>query len=122
MRVELKVPEVGESITDVQIAQWYKAVGDHADKDENLVEIETDKATVELPAPVSGTITQILKQQGQQAHVGEVIGYMTESGESGAASSSQTRAAAPPPKTDGQAPAKSPGHVMPAAERLMAEK
>ena len=76
MPVELKVPEVGESITEVQIAQWYKQVGQRAEKDENLVEIESDKATVELPAPVAGTITQILKQPGQRAQVGEVIGYM----------------------------------------------
>src|SRR5690242_21892523 len=76
MPVELKVPEVGESITEVQIAQWRKRVGDRAEQDENLVEIESDKATVELPAPLSGTITQILKQRGQRAQVGEVIGYM----------------------------------------------
>src|SRR5215467_15815014 len=78
MPIELKVPEVGESITEVQIAQWYKQVGQRAAKDENLVEIESDKATVELPSPVSGTLTQILKQSGQPARVGEVIGYMTE--------------------------------------------
>src|SRR5215475_12299195 len=76
MSIELKVPEVGESITEVQIAQWRKQVGERAEKDENLVEIESDKATVELPAPVTGTITQILKQPGQRAQVGEVIGYM----------------------------------------------
>ena len=85
MPVELKVPEVGESITEVQIAQWRKSVGQRAEKDENLVEIESDKATIELPAPVSGTITQILKQPGQQALVGEVIGYMTETAEGAAA-------------------------------------
>src|SRR6476620_9993669 len=78
MAIELKVPEVGESITEVQIAQWRKQVGQRAEKDENLVEIESDKATVELPAPVSGTVTQILKQPGQSARVGEGIGYMTE--------------------------------------------
>src|SRR5215475_5837997 len=79
MPVELKVPEVGESITEVQIARWYKQVGDRAAKDENLVEIESDKATVDLPAPISGTLTQILKQPGDKALVGEVIGYMVTS-------------------------------------------
>src|SRR5436309_10699776 len=78
MPVELKVPAVGESITEVQIAQWRKRVGERVEKDENLVEIESDKATVELPAPVSGTVVQILKQPGETAQVGEVIGYMTE--------------------------------------------
>ena len=79
MSIELKVPAVGESITEVQIGQWLKAEGDHADQDENLVEIETDKATVELPAPVSGRIAKVLKRNGDTAAVGEVIGYMEES-------------------------------------------
>ena len=79
MSIELKVPAVGESITEVQIGEWLKAEGDHAEKDENLVEIETDKATVELPAPVSGRIAKMLKRNGDTAAVGEVIGYMEES-------------------------------------------
>jgi len=76
MAVELKVPAVGESITEVQIGQWLKGEGQHVEKDENLVEIETDKATVEISAPISGTITQVLKRSGEAAVVGEVIGYM----------------------------------------------
>ena len=78
MSVELKVPAVGESITEVQISQWLKAEGDAVAKDENLVEIETDKATVELPAPVAGTVVKVLKRAGETATVGEVIGYMEE--------------------------------------------
>lgn len=136
MPFELKVPEVGESITEVQIAQWYKRVGERAAKDENLVEIESDKATVELPAPVSGTVTQILKQPGQPARVGEVIGYMTEGadGEPTAARPAKeaekpiptgpapTAQPAPPRGDTGQpSPAPEP-RVMPAAERLMAQE
>src|SRR6185295_8379990 len=115
MAIELKVPEVGESITEVQIAQWRKQVGQRAEKDENLVEIESDKATVELPAPVSGTITQILKQPGQTAHVGEVIGYMdaTPAPISAGPVASPPQAAKPIP-TDSAPTAR----VMPAAERL----
>lgn len=78
MPVELKVPEVGESITEVQIGSWLKKEGDHVTKDENLVEIETDKATVELAAPVTGTISKLLKRNGEAANVGEVIGYIEE--------------------------------------------
>src|SRR5262249_31324116 len=78
MTVELKVPEVGESITEVHIGQWRKQVGQAAGKDESLVEIESDKATVDLPSPIAGTLTQILKQQGEKALVGEVIGYMSD--------------------------------------------
>jgi 2-oxoglutarate dehydrogenase E2 component (dihydrolipoamide succinyltransferase) len=83
MAVELKVPTVGESITEVQIGQWLKGEGQSVQKDENLVEIETDKATVEIVAPVSGTITKVLKKSGDTAEVGEVIGYV-EPAEAGA--------------------------------------
>jgi 2-oxoglutarate dehydrogenase E2 component (dihydrolipoamide succinyltransferase) len=76
MAVELRVPQVGESITEVEIGEWLKSEGDRADKDENVVVIETDKVTFELPAPVAGTVTKVLKQKGEPAAVGEVIGYM----------------------------------------------
>ena len=70
---EVKVPEVGESITEVFIGAWLKNEGDAVEKDEPLVEIETDKATLEVPAPVSGTLTGVTKKQGDSAIVGEVI-------------------------------------------------
>lgn len=76
MAVEVKVPEVGESITEVEIGSWLKAVGDGVERDEDLVTIETDKATVEVLAPQSGTLSQILKESGETAQVGEVIAYM----------------------------------------------
>ncbi|MCA9639405.1 MAG: dihydrolipoamide succinyltransferase, partial [Myxococcales bacterium] len=59
MAVELKVPEVGESITEVQIGEWLKKVGEAVKRDEPVVMIETDKVTVELPSPVDGVITEI---------------------------------------------------------------
>jgi 2-oxoglutarate dehydrogenase E2 component (dihydrolipoamide succinyltransferase) len=127
MSVELRVPTVGESITEVQIGEWLKAEGEAAQKDENLVEIETDKATVELPAPVSGTVTKVLKQAGEMAAVGEVIGYMEE-GQAPAGTKPAPAAA----KTDGQKPATPPASqpvapaaeakVMPAARRELAEQ
>jgi 2-oxoglutarate dehydrogenase E2 component (dihydrolipoamide succinyltransferase) len=80
MSVELKVPAVGESITEVQIGQWLRGEGESAGKDEALVEIETDKATVELPAPIAGRLSKVLKQAGETAAVGEVIGYMEADG------------------------------------------
>ncbi len=78
MTVELKVPPAGESITEVQIGEWLKKVGEAVRRDENIVVIETDKVTVELPAPVDGVITKILVDKGQDANVGDVIGYMEE--------------------------------------------
>src|SRR5687768_4740596 len=83
MAVELVVPTVGESITEVQIGDWLVGEGESANKEDALVVIETDKVTVELPAPIAGTVTRVLKQKGDKAAVGEVIGYI-ESAQAGA--------------------------------------
>lgn len=130
MPVELKVPTVGESITEVQIGEWLKSEGDSAQKDENLVEIETDKATVELPAPISGTLTRVLKRAGETATVGEVIGYMEEGSASGAATTKEAKPAEPAKTPTDQAKAPAPEapaagsapFVMPAAERELAQR
>jgi 2-oxoglutarate dehydrogenase E2 component (dihydrolipoamide succinyltransferase) len=107
--LELKVPSVGESITEVQIGKWHKNVGQQVEKDENVVELESDKATVDLPAPAAGTISKMLKQSGQTAAVGEVIGYV----QVGAQVTSNTAApvaapAAPDGKSAAPAPASPP--------------
>ncbi len=78
MKHELKVPTVGESIQEVQIGQWLKGEGQWAAKDENLVEIESDKATVELAAPAAGILLQVLHRQGDVVPVGALIGYLEE--------------------------------------------
>jgi len=78
MPVPLKVPNVGESITEVEIGEWLKKSGDFAAENDPVVVIETEKATVELPAPISGKVTEVLKKQGEKAAVGEVIGYMED--------------------------------------------
>lgn len=74
MTLELKIPLVGESITEVEVGEWFKKEGDYVNKDENVVALESEKATVELPAPLAGTLVKILKQKGEKALVGEVIG------------------------------------------------
>jgi 2-oxoglutarate dehydrogenase E2 component (dihydrolipoamide succinyltransferase) len=78
MPVELVVPSVGESITEVEIGDWLKNEGEHVDIDEPVVVIETEKVTVELPSPASGTLKSLLKQKGEKATVGDVIGYLEE--------------------------------------------
>ena len=78
MTVELIVPSVGESITEVQVGEWRKAPGDPVEQDEVVVELESDKATVELPSPAAGTLGEIVKKNGEAAEVGEVIGYIQE--------------------------------------------
>ena len=134
MAIELKVPEVGESITEVMIGIWKKNVGDSVSADESVVEIESDKATVELPSPSDGVVSQILKQAGEQAVVGEVIGYLET-----VTSNQPTPATAPEPPTSSQShsvdvrhrvgstvigsvqPASGAGPVMPAAARVLGE-
>ena len=78
MKHEIKVPTVGESIQEVQIGQWLKGEGQWASKDENLVEIESDKATVDLAAPAAGILVQVLHRQGDVVPVGTLIGYLEE--------------------------------------------
>ena len=109
MPIELKIPEVGESISEVEIGQWLKNEGDFVERDDEVVVIETDKATVEVSAPESGTITKILKPSGQTASVHEVIAYL-EAGEpqreqgASPASAPEPRAAAAQQKSAASAP------------------
>ncbi len=123
MSVELKVPKVGESITEVEIADWLKSVGDRVEKDENLAVIETEKATVELPSPVSGILTRITKKRGEPAKVGEIIGYVEEGGEDSGGKSGGTQEATKESASSGDSH-KAKGQsvfVMPAAKRALEE-
>ncbi len=122
MAIELKVPQVGESITEVQIGHWLKRQGDRAEKDEAVVEIETDKATVELPAPVSGVISQVMKSAGQVSTVGEVIGIMEEGADGAAAQAAPAAVApsAPPVQAAAPAPAAKPQAAAPTPQRSQA--
>ena len=135
MPVELRVPEVGESITEVQIGAWLKNEGDAVERDEALVEIESDKATLELPAPVSGTLAQVLKKKGESAKVGDLIATIGEAKGDGAkgdgAKGGGAKAAtAPPPATAPATPTRSSAappmkgaqRVMPAARRELAQQ
>jgi 2-oxoglutarate dehydrogenase E2 component (dihydrolipoamide succinyltransferase) len=124
MRIELKVPEVGESITEVMIGVWKKQEGDAVATDDIVVEIESDKATVELPAPAAGSVAKILKGTGEKAVVGEVIGWLEPAGS--VASTPGGR----PPATGGGPPggdgsraqgAGAAPRVMPSAARVLAE-
>ena len=78
MAVDIKIPSVGESITEVEIGDWLKSEGDAVEKDENVVALETEKATVEVPSPSAGTLAKIMKKKGETAKVGETIGRVEE--------------------------------------------
>lgn len=121
MAIELKVPEVGESITEVEIGAWLKTAGQPVRKDEPLVTLESEKATVELAAPQSGTLSQVLKQKGEVAKVGEVIAYL-ENGGTAQAENEKPQAKSLPPKTEPRPQeAAAQARVMPAAQVALAE-
>ena len=126
MAVNLQVPELGESITSVQIGAWRKSEGDAVNADEVLVELETDKAAVELPAPVGGTLVRIVLAQGSAAVVGDVIGIIDEQGATAAAPSPAAPASsAKTPETPARVPAAAPAtparRLSPSARRAMRE-
>src|SRR5579883_1160212 len=118
MPIELKVPEVGESITEVEIGEWLKAAGQAVRKDEPVVTLESEKATVELTAPESGVIGQVLKQKGATAKVGEVIAYLEKDG---AAKSEPVKAPAAFASNVATTPKPEEPRVMPSAQVLVAE-
>ena len=122
MPVEVKVPPVGDSISEVTIGEWRKKVGDAVAADENVVEIESEKATFDVPAPSKGVVTQILKQPGDIAAVGETIALIDEAGAPAATNGSTPAApAAAPAATPAKAGAPQEAHVMPAAARVLHE-
>ena len=120
MSIELRVPEVGESISEVEIGPWLKSAGDAVTKDEPLVTLESEKATVELPCPASGVMGRQLKSQGELAKVGEIIGYVEPADENAA----RPAKSEPDPKATQQpAPtASSAARVMPSAQRALEER
>ena len=78
MSVDIKVPSLGESVTEATIARWYKSIGDSVSIDEPLLELETDKVTLEVPAPVSGQLTDIKVKDGDTVEVGAILGAIAE--------------------------------------------
>lgn len=122
MAIELRIPEAGESITEVRVGAWRKAAGEFVDLDEVVVEIETDKAAMELPAPVAGTLTEILKPEGSAAAVGDLIGRIAE-GRRPAPAAPDAQVQAPPaslpPQPVPEPTGASEPRVMPAARRVL---
>ncbi len=76
MTLELKVPPLGESITEATVSKWLKEIGDSIELDEPIVEIETDKITLEVPSPSAGTLSEIKVFEGKDVSVGGVLGII----------------------------------------------
>ncbi len=90
MSIELRIPSAGESIQEVQIGQWLKREGDRVKRDESVVELDTDKASMELPAPSDGVLARIVKHDGDKVAVGEVIGLIEPEGAGASQSEAKT--------------------------------
>ncbi|ANV23841.1 MULTISPECIES: 2-oxoglutarate dehydrogenase complex dihydrolipoyllysine-residue succinyltransferase [Agrobacterium] len=125
MATEIRVPTLGESVSEATVGTWFKKVGDTVKADEPLVELETDKVTVEVPAPASGVLTEIVAQNGETVGLDALLGQIAE-GAAGAATSAPAAepakpaaaAAAAPPPAASAASAMPPA---PAAGKLLAE-
>ena len=78
MSVEVKVPNLPESVSDATVAKWHKKPGDKVSRDENLVDLETDKVVLEVPAPADGVLEEIKAEEGETVNEGELLGLMEE--------------------------------------------
>src|SRR5438876_1849575 len=103
------MPQLGETVTEGTITRWLKSVGDHVDADEPLFEVSTDKVDSEVPAPASGTLSEILVQEGETAEVGTRLAVISD----GAGATTTTSAA--PPATTSAPPAQAAAPPQPAA-------
>src|SRR5690242_9954588 len=111
MATEIKVPTLGESVTEATVAKWLKKVGDNVAVDEPLVELETDKVTLEVNAAAAGVLSEIAAAEGANVEVGGLLGTIGEGGAKPAAA-----AAKPAPKAEAKpAPAPAPAAAAPAA-------
>lgn len=120
--IEVKVPQLSESVAEATLLSWHKKVGEAVSRDENLVDVETDKVVLELPAPGAGVITQIIKGDGSTVVAGEVIAMLDTEASAGAsapAAAAPVAAAAAPVAAASASSAA--GIAMPAAAKILAE-
>ena len=128
MATEIRVPTLGESVSEATIGTWFKKVGDTVNADEPLLELETDKVTIEVPAPASGTLSEIVANEGETVGLGALLGQIAEGAGAAAAPAAKPAEAAAPAadKTAAEAPAASPSAPSsmppaPAAAKMLAE-
>jgi len=126
MNVEIKVPTLGESIVEATVAQWFKSPGEAVAADEPLVELETDKVTLEVPAPAGGKLSEVRAKTGENVEVGAILGVIEEgaAGKPAAAApkaetSAKTESA--PPSAPAETPPAPAMPLSPAVRKLVAE-
>ena len=125
---EIKVPGFGESIQEVQVANWLKQVGDYVNKDDDLVELESEKASQNLPSDFEGVLTEIKVANGEFAAVGDLLGIISPGEAGNAGGSDQTAAPAESSSSSSNSESASQTQssnssdwIMPAAERILSE-
>src|SRR5712672_2297688 len=97
---EIRVPTLGESVTEATIGKWFKKPGEAVAVDEPLVELETDKVTIEVPAPAAGVLADIAAKDGQTVAVGALLGQIKEGAKEGTSAPAAKPAAAPTGRPD----------------------
>ncbi len=118
MAQEIRVPALGESISEATVAQWFKKEGDAVTADEPLVELETDKVTLEVPAPAAGVLSEITARDGDVVGVDAVLGSITQ----GSAAVAPKKAEAAPGKAASEPPANGAAHSLSPAVRKLIEE
>jgi 2-oxoglutarate dehydrogenase E2 component (dihydrolipoamide succinyltransferase) len=132
MLIEVKVPVLPESITEATLVSWHKKVGDSVKRDENLIDVETDKVVLELPAPDAGVVTEIRRPDGSTVVAQEVIAVIDTEAKAGAApakaaekppaAASAAKPAAPAAAASVAMPGSAEATALPAARKIMAEQ
>ena len=125
MTIEIKVPQLPESVSDATLVAWHKKAGDTVSRDENLVDLETDKVVLEVPAPANGTLDEIKIEDGATVTAGQVLAILTE-GDASAASAPAEQTSQPAPAASEAPPADSGDNesqhkLSPAVRRLLEE-
>jgi 2-oxoglutarate dehydrogenase E2 component (dihydrolipoamide succinyltransferase) len=122
MATEIRVPTLGESVSEATIGTWFKKVGDTVKADEPLCELETDKVTIEVPAPASGVLSEITANAGDTVEPGGLLGQISASASAGAAAPAAAEKAVAAPAAEAKpAAASSAMPAAPAAAKLLAE-
>ena len=127
MSIEIKVPALPESVTDATLVAWHKKAGEQVSRDENLVDLETDKVVLEVPAPANGVLQEIKVDDGATVTAGDVLAILAEGESAGpaAAEPEQAEAAEKPAQAEvtpeQSAPATKAGKTSPAVRRLLEE-
>jgi 2-oxoglutarate dehydrogenase E2 component (dihydrolipoamide succinyltransferase) len=119
--IEVKVPQLSESVAEATLLTWHKKVGEAVVRDENLVDVETDKVVLELPAPAAGVITQIISGDGSTVVAGQVIAMIDTEASAGVVASTPVASAAVVAPVAAATSSSAAGIAMPAAAKILAE-